>query len=690
MLSIVARTALVALLCTGTSRAFVAGDADPTTLETTTCTTECEAKWISRLTDLKAENEQLRADLEQCRSDSVKQPLLWRTVPSVSEPPGFQSSPARHRTTTSKPIPIPNSETQPPFWPIDLSTKRFEDFVGEDHSTHRRKILATQSPSAAPSASAVPTTFTPIPTTQNPSAAPSVSLAPTTEGVTSHGQLTAHVADTAVSEVVIEAPIAFPSQAPITVESGRSVSIVGGDEESWVTLDGAGQSRLFLVNGGTLSLAFLNLVNGSTRVPGSGCDDDYERCAGATLLVMNGGSLMMRHCDIRGGGPGESTEFGAAWVGAGVSFYDPGTTGELYGVGFYGLRSVYAAAVGMWLGSEDSPLVVNMYHCHVDDSSGYGTAAVVVGWYNCIANFYDCVFTRNHQQALVYYLADSGKVVRCRFSDNTGVDAWTGTTSGGLGVGATPLEPIEIRDCVFERNVAAAGADGGGAGVSGGTTIWRNVTFISNSASAGGALELSNFAHATMIGCNFPKNSADDCGSSFSTDKSTLVVFNSTVSENVGFYCGMFQIRETVFSFHNCTFRDYVSTAFFNVGLVAAASSGTFTDCLVMNNQAPGSDGLNAQDGSIVRIERSVWVNNRVEGGRACLTHLQAVRSRSTTATSSIVIVKVPMGPPVVRPTSQPTVPSPSRIHVSSVARRTQRGPSHMLVRVVRSASPPR
>jgi hypothetical protein len=260
-----------------------------------------------------------------------------------------------------------------------------------------------------------------------------------------------------------------------------------------------------------------------------------------------------------------------------------------------------------------------MYHCHVEDSSGYGTAAVIVGWYNCIANFYDCVFTRNHQQALVYYLADGGKVVRCRFSDNTGVDAWTGTTSGGLGVGATPLEPIEIRDCVFERNVAAAGASGGGAGVSGGTTIWRNVTFISNSASAGGALELSNFAHATMIGCNFPKNSAGDCGSSFSTDKSTLVVFNSTVSENVGHYCGMFQIRETVFSFHNCTFRDYVSTAYFNVGLVASASSGTFTNCLVMNNQAPGSDGLNAQDGSIVRIERSVWVNNRVEGGRACL-----------------------------------------------------------------------
>ena len=402
------------------------------------------------------------------------------------------------------------------------------------------------------------------------------------------------------------------------VESGRSVSIVGGDEESWVTLDGAGQSRLFFVNGGELSLAFLNLVNGSTRVPGAGCDDDYDRCVGATLLVADGGSLMMRHCDIRGGGPGESTESGAAWIGAGVSFYDPGTTGELYGVGFYGLRAKYAAAVSIFLGSEDSPLVVNMYHCHVEDSSGYGNSAVIVGWYNCLANFYDCVFTRNHQQALVYYLADGGKVVRCRFSDNTGVDEWAGG-SGGLGVAATPLEPIEIRDCVFERNVAAAGANGGGAGVAGGTTIWRNVTFISNDASQGGALDLSNFAHATMIGCNFPQNSAYGQGSSFRADKSTLVVFNSTVSDNTAFYAGMLWLTETVFSFHNCTFRDFVSTAYNTLGTVQAASTGTFTDCLIMNNWAPGSDGLVVNAGSTVRMERCAWVDNSVEGVRPCL-----------------------------------------------------------------------
>ena len=62
--------------------------------------------------------------------------------------------------------------------------------------------------------------------------------------------------------------MAFPSQSPITIDPDRSVSIVGrsADDGGRVTLRGLGASRFFVVDGGTLHLTHLNLVNGSAPV----------------------------------------------------------------------------------------------------------------------------------------------------------------------------------------------------------------------------------------------------------------------------------------------------------------------------------------------------------------------------------------------------------------------------------------
>ena len=72
---------------------------------------------------------------------------------------------------------------------------------------------------------------------------------------------------TSNSDIVVEAPIAFPSQSPIMVEvASHSISIVGRSavDGGRVTLDGLEHSRHFYVIGGTLHLSNLNLANGAS------------------------------------------------------------------------------------------------------------------------------------------------------------------------------------------------------------------------------------------------------------------------------------------------------------------------------------------------------------------------------------------------------------------------------------------
>lgn len=122
-----------------------------------------------------------------------------------------------------------------------------------------------------------------------------------------------------------------------------------------------------------------------------------------------------------------------------------------------------------------------------------------------------------------------------------------------------------------------------------------------------------------MIDCDFRSNYGSDCGGVVHAEKSTLVMSNSTMAENTAFYCGMLNIDETVFSFHNCTFRDFVGTGMRNIGIIAAYASGSFTDCLIKNNFCAGGRGLLVLDGSAVSIERTVFVDNRNAGYNSCL-----------------------------------------------------------------------
>ena len=176
--------------------------------------------------------------------------------------------------------------------------------VGSDfaHFHQRRALLVTPAPTASPSI-------------VTPSSSPSVSPVPTTE---EWFELSAKIADQAIPEIVIETDVAYPSQSPITIDTDRSVSIVGRSvvDGGRVTLDGLGDSRLFLVkSGGTLHLTNLNLVNGSAmNDPIAPAGVTGASPYGGAIFVGDHASLIMRSCDIRGQGPQVLSASGGAGV----------------------------------------------------------------------------------------------------------------------------------------------------------------------------------------------------------------------------------------------------------------------------------------------------------------------------------------------------------------------------------------
>ena len=181
-----------------------------------------------------------------------------------------------------------------------------------------------------------------------------------------------------------------------------------------MALDGAGRSRLFWAkDGGSLSLCFLDLVNATA--PGdisSDCIGNDGDCWGATILVTSGGSLTVSSCLIRGGGPGESEAFGAAFLGAGVAVGLPGSNAEFYDVDFQHLRGTYGGAFGAFGGSEDLPCQAIFRSCRFEKNVGLSSGSVLIGWNYISAYFYDTTFARNDGIALFMAYHSGGTIER--------------------------------------------------------------------------------------------------------------------------------------------------------------------------------------------------------------------------------------------------------------------------------------
>ena len=503
--------ALTAALCTAAGSPEYATEVVLQALEAeeSDCCGTKVADLISRLTALRADNielqktnERLAGELDECRAESVKQALVWRLAAK------HDHSPELSTLATRKEPPAPPLAQIP---------------------APRRRTLATPTPTPL---TPIPTPFTPIPTTATPSATPSASPVPTTEGVTTHSQLAAAVADPANAIVVVEGDVKFPSLSAITVDSGRSVSVVGRSavDGGRVVLDGDGHSQHFYVTGGTLHISFVNLVNGTTSVVEVNCRPDLWKCFGGSILVTEGGTLVMRSCDVRGGGPGR-TMFGNANNAGGVMVNGDDSIGDFYNVSFIGLRSTNAAALYAQGSSGDEERVtkVRLFGCSFLRNSAKTASTILIGWTGITAEFYDCLFEKNDGLAIATWISGDLTFARCIFRMNSGTGASWPPYGSAFFFSSSPGSLTSISDSVFERN--SGDASGSGASVTFESDArLTNVSFLANSAfsgDGGAALDIHGGAKVTAINCIAIGNVGPSFAGGFVVEGSELIAINS-------------------------------------------------------------------------------------------------------------------------------------------------------------------
>ena len=301
--------------------------------------------------------------------------------------------------------------------------------------------------------------------TLSPSVAPSVSSAPTSE---EWYQLASAVADTTNEEIIlVEADVMFPSQSPITIDPGRSVSVVGRSENDGerVTFDGAAGSRFFVVDGGALYLTHLSLVNGSAPESNDACDDtsrDLLRCGGGAIAVLEDGQLIVPSCDIRG--QGRRGGFIEAYNG-GVQVLAYRTIVSFFNTTFEDLSASYGgAAVHISnIREGESGCIATFRHCRFLNGYSPPEGQICARHFDVSLYFYDCEFSDNEGIVLHLNMFPPSllKIRGYTFLRNSGatesVDTgWEGpaiiASNGGV--------PYGIWDCYFHHNAGPVGGKG--------------------------------------------------------------------------------------------------------------------------------------------------------------------------------------------------------------------------------------
>ena len=451
---------------------------------------------------------------------------------------------------------------------------------------HRRALSATPAP----------TPLTPIPSIE-----PSVSSAPT---LVEWFKLAAAVADATNEEVFVQADVMFPSQSPITIDSDRSVSIVGRPAEDGgrASLDGLSDSRFFVVDGGTLHLSHLNLVNGSVPEP-------YY---GGAILVLEDGQLVVSSCDIRG--PGRHDLRGAPG-GAGVHVNALRTTVSFSNTTFEGLNAFYGAAVNIYKPSGDGiTSAFTFRHCQF--LRNFAVRGILhVSNYAISADLYDCQFLHNEGMSVVLDLNTNsvGKIRSCTFRDNAmphDDDLFPGAAlslaSGGM---------FDVWDCVFVNdNNAGSIGEGGALCVSGNArAIVINSTFVENTAYNGGALHVMPGCSLTVIGCYACANSASGFYGGFArVEGGTFVMLNSTVTESYAFLGGVAHVIDSsIVNIENSVFTN--SRASYSAGFYVFGSSVSMTDCIHRGSELAGPflAYKSFYDGSSVNALRCIFQEHR-------------------------------------------------------------------------------
>ena len=439
-------------------------------------------------------------------------------------------------------------------------------------SQHQRKALSTPAPT---------------PSLPVPSNTPSISPAPTSEA---WFQLAAAVADSSNEEIFVDADVTFPSQSPITVDSDRSVSIVGrsADGGGRVALDGGTlRSRFFVVDGGTLYLTHLNLVNGSAPEPYLYCDrgaGDFS-CAGGAILVLDDGQLVMASCDIRGRGRRDGFD---ARNGGGVAAYGLRITATFDNVTFEGLGSNAGAAVHVDKVSDDGvPMFFTFRHCQFLRNVVVLDGVARFTIYEMYLHFYDCQFLNCEGVALFMDLKGGGGEFRsCEFSDNFSPVTYDETFyNPGAAVVVLGNHHTEIQDCVFENNIGPVGGKGGALSASSSRVTVIDSTFIENVADEGGAVSALAGALLTMINCYARANTNFGLyGGTLSVAGATLVILNSTVTESFSIVAGIGWFRDSAIVIMEHSVFANNGASYHGGFSVAGESSLSMTDCIHRDN----------------------------------------------------------------------------------------------------------
>jgi hypothetical protein len=298
--------------------------------------------------------------------------------------------------------------------------------------------------------------------------------------------------------------------------------------------DGAGHSQHFWVTGGTLHIAFVNLANGTASQVETNCRPDIWKCAGGSILVQDGGTLVMRSCDVRGGGPGVSEVFGNAYLGGGVYVEGDYSTGDLYNVSFTDLRATfYSALVAVSSTTEEGGVKIRLAGCQFLRNSAVAHV-VMIGWAHVRAEFYDCFFANNDGIALTTWGNADSQIKTCIFRENSGsTNSWPGY-GGAVVIAPAADAVVSVSDSLFQGNIGSAAFAGGALTMAVGYAHLENVSFIANAAlmlDGGSAFNLENGAKVTATNCFALANEASGArAGGFAVSSAVLTVINSECS----------------------------------------------------------------------------------------------------------------------------------------------------------------
>ncbi len=352
--------------------------------------------------------------------------------------------------------------------------------------------------------------------------------------------------------IVTSGNISFASSITITVQSVTQA-----------TIDGNNNSRIFQVEGGTVTFANLVLQNGNASSGGGG------------IFIM-GGDVRIDNCVFDGNDGG--VEGGALGIDDFVSTPTVFATSCTFRNNF---TSDGEGGQGGAVSIIDSR--VSFHYCSFASNTAL-TLGGAVYLRRSAVTFANCEISTNNQASRGGGLFADGATVQLRLQA-TIIDGNSATRGGGGLYSEDAM--IRATGCTIRNNRAQGNLNGGGVYLDGSLVQFDYCSISSNTAQANGGAAYIRSGMVTFANCEVSTNSAvSNGGSLFVGTGASLTLKHSTFDDNAADYGG------ALFSIGN--------------GEVVRISSCTFA-----NNRATNSGGAIGNEGGTITIASCSFYNNR-------------------------------------------------------------------------------